>query len=104
LQNGKRVDGFKLVAGTGRRQFTNENDVVDVLLGTEMHEDIFDAKLRSLTDIEKRLGKKRFAELFKDLVITKEAAPQLASQEDPRPAVGLNGHDEYLDDDFEDLT
>lgn len=104
LQNGKRVDGFKLVAGTGRRQFTNENDVVDVLLGTDMHEDIFDAKLRSLTDLEKRLGKKRFAELFKDLVITKEAAPQLASQEDPRPAVGLNGHDEYLDDDFEDLT
>lgn len=106
MQNGKRVAGFKLVAGSGRRQFTNENDVVDVLLGTELYDEIFDAKLRSLTDIEKRLGKKRFAELFKDLVITKEGAPVLADEADKRPAIGLNAHDEYLDDDpdFEDLT
>lgn len=106
MQAGKRVAGFKLVAGKGRRQFTNENDVVDVLLGTELYDGIFDAKMRSLTDIEKRLGKKRFAELFTNLVITKEGAPVLADETDKRPAIGLNAHDEYLDDDpdYEDLT
>lgn len=101
---GNKVNGFKLVAGTGRRQFKNEDDVVDVLLG-ENFEEIFDAKLRSLTDIEKTLGKKRFAELFKDLVINKEGAPQLVGEEDARKAIGASAHDDYEEDDpYEDLT
>lgn len=103
---GKDVDGFKLVAGKGRRQFKNENDVVDILLGTELADDIFEAKMRSLTDIETSLGKKRFAQLFQDAVVTQSGAPQLAGEEDSRPAISAHAHDDYLDDDpdYEDLT
>lgn len=105
LLKGEHVAGFKLVAGKGRRQFKNEDDVVDVLLGTELSDDIFDAKMRSLTDIEKKLGKPRFNELFKDLIITKEGSPILVGEEDSRPAIGASAHDDYLDDDpYEDLT
>lgn len=105
LQSGKKVAGFKLVAGSGRRHFTNEDAVVDALLSTELCEDIFESKMRSLTDIEKSLGKKRFATLLNELVYTKAGAPVLVGEEDSRPSIGASAHDDYEDDEaFEDLT
>lgn len=102
LKSGKRIPGFKLVAGRSKRSFKNEDDVVDILIGENYDSDaIFDSSLKALTSIEKMLGPKKFKELFADQVITVPGNPQLAPEDDARPAVGASAADEY---DEEDLT
>lgn len=99
LQSRKPVPGFKLVAGRGRRSFRNEDDVVDILLGAGYESDqIFSASLRSLTDLEKELRPKRFKELLGGEIINIDGNPQIAPQDDDRPAVGASAADDYDDD------
>jgi len=103
LAKGKKIPGFKLVAGRGRRSFRNEDDVVDILIGEGLDsEEIFNSSLKSLTDFEKKLGAKKFKILFADEVLSIEGKAQLAEASDPRPSVGASAADEYEED--EDLT
>lgn len=98
IERGKRIPGLKIVAGRGRRSFKNEDDVVDILIGESFDSDaIFDAKLKALTEIEKMLGVKRFKSLFSDIVINAQGRPQLADENDDRPALGASAADEYDD-------
>lgn len=101
LQANTPLKGFKLVAGSGRRSFKSEDNVVDILLGEGFESDqIFDSKLFSLTAFEKQLGKKRFNELFEKEIVKLEGKPQIAPTDDKRPAIS-NTADDY---DEEDLT
>ncbi len=103
LQQGRRIPGFKLVAGRQHRAFIREDDVVDTLLGEGYDtEDIFKSELRPLTDLEGKLGKKRFATLFANNLQKVEGNPQLVDETDDRPAIDRTAADDY--DDFEDLT
>ncbi len=103
LQNRKPVKGFKLVAGRGQRQFRNEDNIVDILLGAGYESDqIFSSSLRSLTDFEKELKPKRFNELLGSEIINIEGKPKIAPMDDDRPAVGASAADDY-DDDINDL-
>lgn len=78
------------MAGRSKRSFKNEDDVVDILLGENYDSDaIFDSSLKALTAIEKMVGPKKFKELFADQVVTLPGNPQLAPEDDARPAVGL---------------
>ena len=96
LSTGKDVPGFKLVNGRGKRVFKNEDDVVDVLLGEGFEsEDIFNTELKTLTDIEKTLGKKRFTEVLGPEIINKPGSETIAPLKDPRPPVGASAADEY---------
>lgn len=102
LERGNKIKGFKLVKGRGRRSFTSEDNVVDALIGADFDSfDIFDTKLRSLTDLEKHLGKKKFNQLLGAEVTTVEGRPSLVPEDDDRPAIGKVGADEY--DDEEDI-
>lgn len=87
LSSGRAVPGFKLVQGRGRRAFTDENLVATTLIGSGAipAEEVYTYSLRSLTDLERTLGRKRFTELLGDLVTMKEAGPVLAPADDPRP-------------------
>lgn len=99
LQAGQKINGFKLVAGGGRRQFTSEDDVVDVALGANLDMDkLFRTELIALTDIEKLVGKKRFEELFGAIIFEKEFQPKVVDIDDPAPALGKTAHDDYEDD------
>lgn len=96
MEKGQTVKGFKLVKGRGHRSFTNEDMVVDELLGADFDSyQIFEPKLRSLTNLEKTLGKNKFNELLGQWVKTVEGRPAIASEDDDRPAVGKLGADEY---------
>lgn len=102
IQAKKTIPGFKLVAGRGKRQFRNEDDVVDILLGAGFEsEQIFTTALRSLTDFEKELRPKRFAELLGGEVINVTGKPQIAPEDDDRPGIKTSAADEY--DDVDDL-
>lgn len=98
MERGNTVPGFKLVKGRGRRSFRNEDDVVDALMGEDF--EIYEHKLRSLTDLEKVLGKKKFNQLLGANIINIEGKPSLAPADDDRPGIGRVGADEYDDEDL----
>ena len=102
MQGGKEISGFKLVAGKGKRVFTDEADVIDSLIGAGIpDESIFTTELRNLTDLEKLLGKKKFPLILGDYICTQKARPQIVSDSDARPSISENAADIY---DEEDLT
>lgn len=84
LKEGTEMPGLKLIAGRGRRSFTDADRVATVAseAGYTTHE----MRLLPLTSIEKQMGKKTFAELLGDLVTKTEGEPQLVAASDPRPA------------------
>lgn len=99
IQANRPIPGFKLVAGRGRRAFKNEDNVVDILLGEGLDsDDIFNSALKSLTDLEKQIGPKKFGQLFAEEVINNPGKPQLAPDDDPRVAIGASAADDYDDD------
>lgn len=98
MKNGETVPGFKLVAGRGRRSFRSEDAVVDILLGQGFDSyEIFDPKLKALTEVEKLVGPKRFKELFGDQIMNVPGKPQIATEEDKRPAIDATAADDYDD-------
>lgn len=88
----KQWPGLKLVEGVSRRKWAAEDDMVSSALFSRVpelsEEDIFDMKLKSITAIEKLIGKKRFGEQFTDLTVKPQGKPQLVPLDDKRPAMG----------------
>ena len=81
--------GYKLVAGRSTRKFTDTDAVAQVLLDNDYSADeIFESKLKSLTAIEKMVGKKDFNLIFSDLIVKAEGKPVLVPLGDKRPALG----------------
>ena len=91
VNNNKDWPGLKIVEGRSLRKWTSEDQVVSALFERcpELSEDeIYNMKLKSITDIEKLVGKKRFSELFSDVVVKPQGKPVLVPMEDKRPAMG----------------
>ena len=88
----KQWPGLKIVEGVSRRKWIdNEDTVTNTIFARcpELSEDeIFNMKLKSITDIEKLVGKARFKELLSDVVIKPQGKPTLVPLEDKRPAMG----------------
>lgn len=92
INKGKVWAGFKLVEGTSRRKWADEDKVIEAIYERfpEATEDqVMDMKLRSITNIEKEFGKKQVAEKLKDLIIKPQGAPTLVPLSDKRPALGV---------------
>lgn len=91
LSGRKEFKGFKIVSGVARRKWADEIKAAKVLENTPglTSEDIYTTKLNALTTIEKKIGKKRFAEELGDLIIKPAGAPTLVPISDPRPAAGI---------------
>lgn len=92
IENNKIWPGFKLVAGVSRRKWADENVVTDTIFARfpEATEDqIFNTKLKTISEIEKTFGKKRVTELLNDVIIKPEGKPTLVPDSDKRPALGL---------------
>lgn len=84
--------GLKLVEGVRRRKWADEDTAADAILSRckELSpEDVFDTKLKSITSVEKMLGKKRFSEILSDVVVLPQGKPTLVSEDDKRPAMGI---------------
>lgn len=92
LTEDKQWPGLKIVEGVSRRKWVDdENAVTNTIFARcpELSEDeIFNMKLKSITDIEKIVGKARFKELLSDVVIKPQGKPTLVPLEDKRPAMG----------------
>ena len=93
IRNKKQWPGFKLVEGISRRKWADEEKASNALFARfpELTEDeIFNTKLKSITDIEKLVGKKQFNAVLSDLVVKPEGKPTLVPLEDKRPAIGYD--------------
>lgn len=90
---GQTYNGFKLVEGRSLRKWVDEDLAAQYALARmpELSEDqIFDTKLKSISQLEKIVGKKRFAELMEDAVIKPQGKPTLVPLSDKRPALGID--------------
>lgn len=83
LLAGEDLPGLKLVAGRGRRAFTDHAQAAAV--AQEAGFEAFDAKPKTLTALEKAMGKKTFTDLLGGFVTKTEGEPQLVPASDPRP-------------------
>lgn len=98
-KDGILLPGFKLVPGRGSRVYKSEDVVIETLIAEGFTQDkIFNSKIRSITDLEKELGKKRFNELFAENITSKEGAPTLVPDEDARSEFSNPSND--FDDGF----
>lgn len=92
VNSGKVWPGFKLVEGTSRRKWLDEDKVAEAIFATmpEATEDqIFDMKLKTISEIEKLFGKKTVAEKLSDVIVKPQGKPTLVPLSDKRPALGI---------------
>lgn len=103
IMSGKKVDGWKQVAGRSSRKFTDAKAVQ-----VRLEEDFVDEnvmykpkELVSLTNLEKALGKKYFKEYLGDLVEKSEGAPTVVPASDPRKEINTIS-DDFGDEEWEE--
>lgn len=86
LLAGKDVPGWKVVEGRSIRAFKDTDEAINTLVNNGVEEAlIYDRKAKSLSELEKMLGKKQFAELLADQIVKPQGKPTLAPVEDKRP-------------------
>ena len=89
---GQKYAGFKLVAGRSVRKITDPEAVMGALSG-QFAEDAYmkPRELKTITDLEKVIGKKRFSELCGEWIDKPQGKPTLVPESDKRPE--LSGDD-----------
>jgi hypothetical protein len=86
VNNGKKWPGYKIVEGRSNRKYTDADTVGKVLIEAGFKEEnLFTKKLLSITNMEKEIGKKVFAEMVGPYVIKPQGKPTLAPLSDKRP-------------------
>jgi hypothetical protein len=91
INQGKVWPGFKLVEGISRRKWLDEDAVAEAIFTNipEASEDqVYDMKLKTITQIEKIFGKKVVAEQLSDVIVKPQGKPTLVPVSDKRPALG----------------
>ena len=88
INHGVEIKGYKVVEGRSRRVFTDTQSVIDAAAEAGFT-DIYKQELISLTDFEKMMGKKKFAEILGKYVTKPPGKLALVPVTDPRPAVDI---------------
>jgi hypothetical protein len=91
VNHGKVWPGFKLVEGASRRKWLDEDAVAEAIFSKipEASEDqVYDMKLKTITQIEKIFGKKVVAEQLSDVIVKPQGKPTLVPISDKLPALG----------------
>lgn len=88
LTAGGKLAGWKLVEGRSNRKINEPEQLAACLLEYYPEDLIFRPKeLKTLTDLEKLVGKKRFADEFGEFVYKPDGKPTLVPESDKRPAL-----------------
>ena len=94
INHGKQWTGFKLVEGRSIRKYTDETAVV-IAATAAGYRDIFKKSLIPITEMEKLMGKKTFAEVLGGLVIKPQGKPTLVPASDKRPAIHTGANHDF---------
>jgi hypothetical protein len=83
---GEKIPGFKLVDKRATRKWTDKAELEARLTSEDV--DFYEApELKSPAQVEKIMGKKKFARLVGDLVKKESSGHTLVPESDPRPSV-----------------
>lgn len=94
IHHEKQWTGFKLVEGRSIRKYTDETAVVAAATAAG-YRDIFKKSLIPITEMEKLMGKKTFAEVLGGLVIKPQGKPTLVPASDKRPAIHTGANHDF---------
>ena len=89
INHGIPIRGYKIVEGKSKRVFTDTKAVVETATQNG-YTDLYKQQLISLTEFEKMMGKKKFAELLGEYVAKPPGKLALVPESDPRPPVDLS--------------
>jgi len=91
---GMKYPGYKLVEGRSNRTYGDEGEIVSTLeLEDYKEEQIYNKKLKGVTDMEKLLGKKMFQQLIGPYIIKPPGKPTLVPETDNRPELNSAAED-----------
>lgn len=98
--SGIQLPGWKIVEGRSVRKITDQDGAATALnkAGYKTAEIYKPQELRTITDLEKLAGKKRFAVICGDFIEKPQGKPTLAPESDKRPAI------DPVADDFKDVN
>ena len=99
INHGKEWRGFKLVESRTNRKYADEEAVAQAAKDAGYH-DIYKHSLITITEMERLMGKKTFAEVLGALVIKPQGKPTLVPASDKRPAITSSG----ANHDFTEIT
>lgn len=86
ILDGKTIPGYKVVAGKSNRTWTNEDDAFSAIKGAGYDEALlYDRKAKTLSALEKMIGKKDFAEICGAYITKPMGKPTLVDAKDNRP-------------------
>ena len=87
LLDGKPIEGWKLVAGRSNRTFTDQDAAIQAVIAAGYDEAlVYDRKPKTLSELEKLMGKAEFAEKIGSFVVKHLGKPTLALSTDKREA------------------
>lgn len=89
--SGVKYEGWKVVEGRSNRKYTDEDAVADTVSNAGY--DPYEHKVLGITNMEKMLGKKQFAELLSGLVEKPQGKPVLVPSTDKRPEMNTAQED-----------
>lgn len=85
LLSGKEVQGWKAVAGRSNRTFTDQDAALAAVIAAGYDEAlVYERKAKTLTELEKLMGKAEFAEKIGQYVVKPIGKPTLAPMSDKR--------------------
>jgi hypothetical protein len=85
-EQGTKFTGWKLVEGRSVRKFSDAEAVAHRLFAEGYGEaELYERSLKTITALEKSIGKKRFNELVADLISKPTGKPTLVPEDDKRP-------------------
>ena len=96
INHGKQWNGFKLVEGRSVRKYSDEAAVVAAATAAG-YRDIYKKSLIPITEMEKLMGKKTFAEILGGLVIKPQGKPTLVPASDKRPAIHTGANHDFTE-------
>ena len=84
---GEDIPGWKVVAGRANRTFTDADAAIQAVIAAGYDEAlVYERKAKTLTELEKLMGKAEFAEKIGQYVIKPVGKPTLATADDKRPS------------------
>ena len=85
MLNGEKIPGWKVVEGRSSRVWSNQDKALDTLIENGIDRAvIYDSVPKTLAQLEKVLGKKKFEELVGEFVVKPQGSPTLADENDSR--------------------
>lgn len=90
INHGKQWNGYKLVASRSNRKYSDEEAVAQAAVKAG-YKDIYKKSLITITEMEKLMGKKTFAEIIGKYITKPQGKPTLVPASDKRAAINVTG-------------